>query len=363
MKKITQKSNQNLVQNTQISASSYQKILGEIKNEISQTQQNIFNNLTRAKVEMAWKIGQIIEKSLLEQGLENYGRNLVQNIARDLQVSESNLYKMRNFYKTYKKIPSNNPNLNWSHYRILSGVKQPDARKYLENLVKENAWDSNLLQQEINQNNLENSKALESEKSVKKPVTKIPLKEIKATRGQLFNYKISKISGVNKLFFDCGFGVFCEAKIAVPRACKKAGAIVVLTKNGEEYLVEKSTTNSTKIHTYKAFLERVIDGDTIRVNIDLGMGIFHREILRLAKINAVEIKTNEGKKAARELTKILSGLEFLIVKTFQTDIYGRFIADVFLPKNSKQTDPQIVASQGIYLNQLLLEQGLATNFN
>jgi endonuclease YncB( thermonuclease family) len=93
------------------------------------------------------------------------------------------------------------------------------------------------------------------------------------------------------------------------------------------------------------------------------MGIFHREILRLAKINAAEIKTNEGKKAARELTKILSGLEFLIVKTFQTDIYGRFIADVFLPKNSKQTDPQIVASQGIYLNQLLLEQGLVTNFN
>jgi endonuclease YncB( thermonuclease family) len=59
------------------------------------------------------------------------------------------------------------------------------------------------------------------------------------------------------------------------------------------------------------------------------------------------------------LKKILSGAKFLIVKTNKTDIYGRYVADVFFDKNRKETDPQKISDSGVYLNQLLLDRGLA----
>jgi hypothetical protein len=52
---------------------------------------------------------------------------------------------------------------------------------------------------------------------------------------------------------------------------------------------------------------------------------------------------------------------FLIIKTNKTDIYGRYIADVFLAEKS-ETNPQKTADSGIYLNQILLEQGLVDLF-
>ena len=43
-------------------------------------------------------------------------------------------------------------------------------------------------------------------------------------------------------------------------------------------------------------------------------------------------------------------------------IFNRYVADIFLPKNQNETDLQKVADFGIYLNQLLLERGLAEVF-
>lgn len=38
--------------------------------------------------------------------------------------------------------------LNWSHYRILSGIKKANERKFLEDLTKQNGWEVKDLQQE-----------------------------------------------------------------------------------------------------------------------------------------------------------------------------------------------------------------------
>ena len=48
----------------------------------------------------------------------------------------------------------------------------------------------------------------------------------------------------------------------------------------------------------------MVDGDAIRVNLDLGFGIFHHEILRLAKINAPEIESEAGKNVKKVLSKM-----------------------------------------------------------
>jgi len=120
--------------------------------------------------------------------------------------------------------------------------------------------------------------------------------------------------------------------------------------------------------------------DTIRVTIDLGFATFHREIIRLRGIDAPEIGGKEGKKSCKILQSILKNVPFLIIKTSKIDIYGRYVADVYLPTFSGsellptlfiwQSDgglpptatPQQVADEGIYLNQLLLDKGAARLF-
>ncbi len=108
-------------------------------------------------------------------------------------------------------------------------------------------------------------------------------------------------------------------------------------------------------------MDRVVDGDTIHVTLDLGFKIRHTEILRLAKINAAEAGTAAGKRVTAALVEILKDAPFLIVKTNKTDIYGRYVADVFFGEKN-ETDLQKVADSGLYLNQLLLDQKLVELF-
>ncbi|MBP7709808.1 MAG: hypothetical protein KA100_01910 [Rickettsiales bacterium] len=338
---------------SQISVPNYQKILAEIQKQISQTQKNIFNNATRQKVEMAWKIGKIIDQDLSKKDEKTYGKYLVKKLESDIGIGESALYKMRNFYKTYPKLPKDDAALNWSHYRILSGIKKADERKVLEDLTRQNGWDVSELQAEVKKSKPQ--LALENKGS--NPVAKKPQqpKKIAPARGKLFAYQIVKLVGASDFFFDCGFKIFEKVTSVLPREVKKINQIVAVTKRSEKYLVKKESAPSRKLYAYKAYLERVVDGDTIRVNLDLGFGIFHHEILRLAKISAAELSTSEGKKSAKVLSEILKDVPFLVVKTFRTDIYGRYVADVFLGEEG--VEAQEIADCGVYLNQLLLEKG------
>ncbi len=336
----------------------YKKILAEIQKLITQTQDNIVKNVTRQKVEMAWKIGKEISKNLPKTNQDAYGRSLMEGLERDIGISKAVLYKMSSFYKTYPKLPKDDSTLNWSHYRILSGIKKADERKYLENLVQQNGWNEVELQQEV-----KNSKPQPTpENKGSKPATKKPQppKKILPARGKLFAYQIVKLVGAPDFFFDCGFKIFEKVTSALPREVKKINQIVAVEKKSEKYLVKKESAPPRKLYAYKAYLERVVDGDTIRVNLDLGFGIFHHEILRLAKISAAELKTDEGKKSAKVLAEILKDVPFLVVKTFRTDIYGRYVADVFLGEVG--VEAQEIADRGVYLNQLLLEKGAVEIF-
>jgi endonuclease YncB( thermonuclease family) len=58
------------------------------------------------------------------------------------------------------------------------------------------------------------------------------------------------------------------------------------------------------MYEYMAKVTRVIDGDTIEVEIDLGFKIKHTTILRLSGINAPELRTPEGVAAKRYLALV-----------------------------------------------------------
>lgn len=322
----------------QISLNNYSNILKEIKETIQITKANIDKTVNQEKVLMSWKIGRTIEGFLSDQS--QYGSQLIDQLERDVLIPQSTLYQMRLFYKTYPDLKEKKINLNWSHYRALITIKDQKERQYFENFALENALGSNDLRLEISRN---------KDKEIKIVKTS---KQLYPKRGELFNYKLTTLAGSNKKFVDCGFKVFIEIETSLKPPLNVTSK---KDKNGKISL-SSTLTPKSKLYTYKAHLEKVVDGDTLRVVLDLGFGVRHKEILRLAGINAPEMKTVEGKSSAAALSKILKDVKFLVIKTNKVDIFGRYIADVFFEKG--ELDASKVASKGTYLNRLLLDKGL-----
>ncbi len=96
------------------------------------------------------------------------------------------------------------------------------------------------------------------------------------------------------------------------------------------------------LYTYKATCTRVIDGDTIVCNIDMGFYTqLNDQTIRVARINAPELPTAEGYRAKARLQNLIEGKE-IVIKTekskFKTngfnifsrkDKYGRWLGEIY----------------------------------
>jgi len=115
-----------------------------------------------------------------------------------------------------------------------------------------------------------------------------------------------------------------------------------------------------ELFTFKAYCERVIDGDTLIALIDCGFGNYITQRLRLRNIDTPELSAPEGLKAKRFVQRRLNTNPFMIIKsykTYTTDKYDRYLVDVFFLSN--EPNPHTVSQQGRFLNQELLDAGLA----
>ena len=91
------------------------------------------------------------------------------------------------------------------------------------------------------------------------------------------------------------------------------------------------------MHQYKIKkFNRVIDGDTVDLDIDLGFGITISHRIRLKGINAPETRTKDleekkkGIEARLWLEKELSKEGEWIIETTKEDKYGRMLGSLYL---------------------------------
>ncbi len=80
------------------------------------------------------------------------------------------------------------------------------------------------------------------------------------------------------------------------------------------------------MYQYKAKLNRVVDGDTVNLTIDLGFRLTYTANCRLAGINAPEMTTEDGKVSKVALMQMLPP-EFTIEST-GLDKYGRPVVKI-----------------------------------
>jgi len=110
-------------------------------------------------------------------------------------------------------------------------------------------------------------------------------------------------------------------------------------------------------YVYKAIVERVVDGDTLLLRIDLGFTVWKEQRVRLAGVDTPPIDEPKGRKAYEYVRNQMAKAPFVMVKTNKIDIYGRYIGHVFYSFKSEDKDK--IFREGRYLNQELLNQGLA----
>ena len=100
-------------------------------------------------------------------------------------------------------------------------------------------------------------------------------------------------------------------------------------------------------------INRIIDGDTVDLDIDLGFSITISHRVRLKGIDAAETRTKdleekaEGIKARLWLEKELSREGEWIIETYKEDKYGRILGTLYLVG-----DP-------VTVNERMLNEGIA----
>ena len=111
------------------------------------------------------------------------------------------------------------------------------------------------------------------------------------------------------------------------------------------------------MYTYKAKLDRVIDGDTIDANIDLGFDITIHKRIRLTGIDTPESRTRDLEEKARGLASKARLIELLgdgnfILESREVGKFGRVLGTIYT-----------IAEESININDTLVEEGYAVEYH
>lgn len=105
-------------------------------------------------------------------------------------------------------------------------------------------------------------------------------------------------------------------------------------------------------YVYRISKPQIVDGDTVKVTVDLGFRMGYTTAVRLAGINAPELNTAEGKHARDALREFVASREGQwLAQTYKNgeDKYGRWLA-------------RLISPDGVDMNEWLLAEGHATRY-
>lgn len=324
---------------------SYKQFVQHIKEDIIEGFSSIEEFARLKRVQTYWQIGRQINRYMNANNIEvNAAGDLYRQMETDLKIHQHVLYDCSAFARVYETLDQKLP-LTWSHYRYLVHLRtNTERRKWEKRIVFHRLSAQQFL-----------------------AVSRVPVglehqtsKRVKAKRGVLYHYRVVKMTNAltqkSGMYVDCGFRNFIHPPASVAKIENKYIYRSVYKDGAYSLLISKKTTES--IYTYVAYLERIVDGDTLLVTIDCGFSIFRSERLRLKAIDAPEINTIKGRRALSWVDNELKGCRKLVVRTHKSDKYGRYLADVFyLPG---EDNAQTIADKGKYLNNEMLKKGVAT---
>jgi micrococcal nuclease len=95
------------------------------------------------------------------------------------------------------------------------------------------------------------------------------------------------------------------------------------------------------MYEYYTKVDKIVDGDTIDVFIDLGFSVWHKERIRLAGIDTAEKNTPLGKALKQFLVLNLEG-KIIRLQVSKPDKYGRYLGIAFLKDSIVSINDQLI---------------------
>jgi len=281
-----------------VETESYGKLLDDLKKLIESGQQAALNAVNEIRVSTYWQMGKRMAE-MKELADPTQATGLTARLSEDLKLDQTLLYRIIQFYRTWPdgipKVEEANQ-LSWAHYTELLSVKDEKERDFYFQQAAMEEWSRDTLRKAI----------------------------------QKDFYTLQK----------------------TPKKLKSGAPTL---ERGDDPL-----------HIYKAVVERVVDGDTLLVRIDLGFEVWVNQRIRFRGINTAElikngVKTGKAPDRADQAKSFvegrLKGIEFIVIKTYKTDMYGRYVADLFYHPTIQKKEE--VYEKGFFLNLELLTEGLA----
>ncbi|MBF0523122.1 MAG: hypothetical protein HQL24_08720 [Candidatus Omnitrophica bacterium] len=276
------------------------------------------------------------------------------HLSQDLGVHDRTLQQCEQFFRYFPDVKTClkiYPDLRWSHYRFL--LVEPDAKKRFR-------WMKRIETEHIPADRL---------RLILKPhpVSPSDVDKMKPpVRGRLYTYRLLAADDIGNFdvpwFVDLGFRSRREAPPA--KGVLNNKYVYVSEKTGQGYRLKASDALASDLFTFRAVLRRVVDGDTLLVVVDQGFSCWSEHRLRLKGINAPEPATLDGQRSKQWVENELAHTKEIVVKTYHSDEWDRYLADVFYPsrRSGKSTGPidlPAVAAEGLWLNGRIVDAAMA----
>lgn len=348
----------------------YQALITDISKIYEDAKDSSLIAINKIKNRAYWLIGERIVQ--LEQNGETraqYGARLIDNLSEELSkkhangFSVSNLRMMRKFYLTH---PNQQPNadLSWSHHQLLLTIKDESLRQRFEKQTLEHKWSKRELKRVLRDQSVElyNDDSKRKQELLKK-LNKNSSETLSCRYGEPYFYVIRTLKNINGAeirVVDCGFGIYKQLSEKDARYLRD-GDIVRVNPADERVQPVKHDLHQEHLYTYKAGIKQILSAGEMVVNLDCGFGQWHCQPIKLRHIFFPSARNRRGVKCRQFVEGLLKDVDFIVVRTYPSKEEPVCPADVFYLPDME--DVQRVAESGKFLNQVLIDEKIATRSN
>jgi endonuclease YncB( thermonuclease family) len=346
----------------QLATSTYTTLREEVVQILQAGKARARQAVEHEKVQTYWEVGGVLQTHLLaHKGRAKYGEQVIVKLAEDVGIRERLLYEMIHLYQSFPILRST-AELTWTHYCALLSIPTQAKRDFYVREADAGGWSVRELKAQIKAEAFEKGRIQTSEETAPRRETGPPLLP---RRGRLYTYRVIESPGIDGKdgtpCIDLGFELY---HVPAPGETESPGRIIESVREEEapdRYQFKVRRAGREKLYTYRAVVEGVVDGDTLWTRVDCGFRTWTRQKLRLRGIDTPETSTVAGQRVRDFVTQTLREVPFVVLTTTKSDKYDRYLSDLFcLPGG---TDPQDALDKGTFLNQQLLDQGMAVRLS
>ena len=133
------------------------KLVQDARQIIETAQKNAVRSVNFCRVQMYWNLGKrIFEEEQQGKKRADYGAYIVKSLAEKLEAEYGSgfgirqIERARQFFLLYPIASALRTQLNWSQYKMLIAISDPDKREYYELEAVNNSWNGRELERQIN---------------------------------------------------------------------------------------------------------------------------------------------------------------------------------------------------------------------